>query len=205
MPKRADTDRRAVHFQRGETRIMRYALVYGLLSGLVVAGVIVAGLALGPDSGFHHSVWFGYLVMLVALTFIFVGVKRYRDVERGGVIKFLPAFLMGLAIAACAGIAYVCVWELYEASTGYRFMDEYIAAMLRPRQAEGASAAELARMSVEMESMRASYANPLFRIPMVFLEIFPVGLIVALISAALLRNPRLLPANAAPGGRREPM
>jgi hypothetical protein len=117
------------------------------------------------------------------------------------VIKFLPAFLMGLAIAACAGIAYVCVWELYEASTGYRFMDEYIAAMLRHRQAEGASAAELARMSVEMESMRASYANPLFRIPMVFLEIFPVGLIVALISAALLRNPRLLPANAAPAGR----
>jgi hypothetical protein len=51
-----------------------------------------------------------------------------------------------------------------------------------------------------MESMRASYANPLFRIPMVFLEIFPVGLIVALISAALLRNPRLLPANAAPAG-----
>jgi hypothetical protein len=180
---------------------MRYALVYGLLSGLVVAGVIVTGLALGPDSGFHHSVWFGYLVMLVALTFIFVGVKRYRDVERGGVIKFLPAFLMGLAIAAVAGIAYVCVWELYEASTGYRFMDEYIAAIIRHRQAEGASAAELARVTAEMASMRASYANPLFRIPMVFLEIFPVGLIVALISAALLRNPRLLPANAGPGGR----
>ncbi len=28
--------------------------------------------------------------MLVALTFIFVGVKRYRDVELGGVIKFVP-------------------------------------------------------------------------------------------------------------------
>jgi hypothetical protein len=41
-----------------------------------------------------------------------------------------------------------------------------------------------------------SYANPLFRIPMVFLEIFPVGFIVALISAALLRNPRLLPARS---------
>ena len=180
---------------------MRYALVYGLLSGLVVAGVIVTGLALGPDSGFHHSVWFGYLVMLVALTFIFVGVKRYRDVERGGVIKFLPAFLLGLAIAAVAGIAYVCVWELYEAATGYRFMDEYIAAIIRHRQAEGASAAELARVTAEMESMRTSYANPLFRIPMVFLEIFPVGLLVALISAALLRNPRLLPANAAPAVR----
>jgi hypothetical protein len=110
------------------------------------------------------------------------------------VIKFLPAFAMGLGIAICAGIAYACVWEIYLASTGYHFMDEYIAAILRHRQAEGASATELARMSAEMEPMRASYANPLFRIPMTFLEIFPVGLLVALISAALLRNPRLLPA-----------
>jgi hypothetical protein len=45
-----------------------------------------------------------------------------------------------------------------------------------------------------MESMRTSYANPLFRIPMTFLEIFPVGLLVSLVSASLLRNPKLLPA-----------
>ena len=173
---------------------MKYALVYGLLSGSVIAAVITAALVLGPEG--THSLWFGYLVMLVALTFIFVGVKRYRDVERGGVIKFLPAFGMGLAIAVVAGIAYVCVWEAYLASTGYRFMDEYIAAMIRNSQAEGASAAAIAAQVAEMESMRASYANPLFRIPITFLEIFPVGLLIALISAALLRNPKLLPAVA---------
>jgi hypothetical protein len=171
---------------------MKYALIYGLLSGSVIAAVITAALVLGPED--THSLWFGYLVMLVALTFIFVGVKRYRDVERGGVIKFLPAFGMGLAIAIVAGIAYVCVWEAYLASTGYRFMDEYIAAMIRNSQAEGASAAAIAAQVAEMESMRASYANPLFRLPLTFLEVFPVGLLVALISAALLRNPRLLPA-----------
>src|SRR4051812_30854522 len=108
---------------RGE-KDMKYALVYGLLSGFVVSAVIVAGLAVGGhDSGVFGTLWFGYLVMLIALTFIFVGVKRYRDVERGGVIRFLPAFGMGLAIAACAGLAYACVWEVYLASTGYRFMD----------------------------------------------------------------------------------
>ena len=140
--------------QHGEA-IMKYALVYGLLSGFVVAGVIVAGLAVGGhDSGIFGTLWFGYLVMLVALTFIFVGVKRYRDVERGGVIKFLPAFAMGLGIAICAGIAYACVWEIYLASTGYRFMDEYAAAIIRHRQAEGASAAELARVTADMQSLR---------------------------------------------------
>ena len=175
---------------------MKYAFVYGGLAGLFIILVIMAGLFLIPaDSGFAHSMWFGYLIMLVGMTFIFVGVKRYRDVERGGVIRFLPAFGLGLAIAIVAGIIYVAVWEAYLAATGYRFIDQYIASILHHHQAAGASAAELARQRESLESLRASYANPLFRIPMTFLEIFPVGLLVALVSAALLRNPRLLPLN----------
>jgi hypothetical protein len=47
-----------------------------------------------------------------------------------------------------------------------------------------------------LETMRTQYANPLFRVPMTFLEIFPVGLLVALVSALLLRNPKVLPAAA---------
>ena len=171
---------------------MKYVLIYGLLSGSVIAAVITAALVLGPEG--THSLWFGYSVMLVALTFIFVGVKRYRDVERGGVIKFLPAFGMGLAIAIVAGIAYVGVWESYLAVSGYRFMDEYIAAMISQSRAGGASAAEIARLTAEIEPMRAIYANPLYRMPLTFLEVFPVGLLVAIVSAALLRNPKLLPA-----------
>jgi len=174
---------------------MRYALVYGSLTGLVIILVIMSGLFLIPDgSSFSHSLWFGYLVMLVGTTFIFVGVKRYRDVERGGVIKFGAAFAMGLAIAAAAGVAYVAVWELYLAMTDYKFMDQYIAGIMRARQAAGVSGAALAQEMAKLESMRASYANPLYRIPMTFMEIFPVGFLVALVSALLLRNPKILPA-----------
>ena len=173
---------------------MRYALVYGSLSGLVVIATILAGLTLAERDGFFTSEWFGYLVMLVALSFIFVGVKRYRDVEHGGVIRFGRAFVMGLGIAAVAGLAYVAAWEIYLAATDYRFMDDYIAGIVRARQEAGASAEEIARELASWESMRESYRNPLFRIPVTFLEIFPVGLLVALVSAALLRNPRLLPA-----------
>ena len=173
---------------------MKYALTYGLLSGLVIIATMLVGITMTGQDNFFSSEWFGYLVMLVALTFIFVGVKRYRDVERGGVIKFVPALLMGLSIAAVAGLAYVVVWEIYLAATDYKFMDEYIAGILRAREAEGASAAAIAKETASLEAMRVSYGNPLFRVPMTFLEIFPVGLLVALISAALLRNPRVMPA-----------
>lgn len=173
---------------------MKYALTYGLLSGFVIIATMLTGILLSDQGSFFSSEWFGYLVMLVALTFIFVGVKRYRDVERGGVIKFVPAFAMGLGIAAAAGVAYVVVWEVYLAMTDYAFMDQYIAGIQRAREAEGMSASAMAEEMAKLESMRVNYANPLFRIPMTFLEIFPVGLLVALVSALLLRNPKLLPA-----------
>jgi Protein of unknown function (DUF4199) len=168
---------------------MRYVLTYGLLAGAVIAATISALLA----AGLGHSLWVGYLIMLVALTLIFVGMKRYRDVEKGGVIKFLPAFWVGLGMAVVAGIAYVVVWETYVAVAHYDFMGDYIASIRQEREAAGISGAALAREMAELETMRVQFANPLFRLPMIFLEIFPVGLIVALVSAALLRNPKLLP------------
>lgn len=173
---------------------MRYAATYGLLSGTATCAVLIAGFTLQDHLSAVHQLWFGYLVMLVILTFIFVGVKRYRDVERGGVIKFLPAFGLGLAIAAAAGLAYALLWEVYLAATHYSFMDNYIAGIIRHAKAAGLTGEALARKVAELETMRAQYANPLFRFPMTFLEIFPVGFGVAALSALSLQFPKFLPA-----------
>jgi len=172
---------------------MRYALIYGSLAGFLIISVMLAGIVLTDDHG-SGSMLFGYSVMLVAMSFMFVGVKRYRDVECGGVIRFWPALKMGLGIAVVAGLAYVLVWEIYEASTGYRFMDDYLAAMARDLAAQGRSPAEVAREMAGYDWMRQNYPNPLIRLPLIFSEVFPVGLLAALFSAALLRNPKVLPA-----------
>jgi hypothetical protein len=172
---------------------LKYILTYGGISGAVVIATLMAGLLLGTDSVFS-SVTFGYLVMLVAMTFIFVGVKRYRDLEQGGAIRFRQAFALGLGIAVMAGIVYVGAWEAYLASTNYAFIDQYIAQVMAGHEKAGMTAAALEEARREMDALRTQYAQPWFRLPMTFLEIFPVGLLVALISAALLRNPNLLPA-----------
>ena len=74
------------------------------------------------------------------------------------------------------------------------FADTYARAMIAAQKAKGASPEVLAKLAADMEVFKAQYANPLFRLPMTFIEIFPVGLLVSLISAAILRNPRVLPA-----------
>lgn len=172
----------------------RYSFIYGALSGIISIIVIVAGLTVADRISSFASMWFGYLVMLVALSFVFVGTKRFRDVERGGVIEFGPAFAIGIGITIVASIIYVLVWEAYLWTTGYAFIDQYFAGILKARQAAGLSGAALAEEAAKLETMRAQYRDPLLRLPMTFLEIFPVGLVVALIAAGLLRNPRFLPA-----------
>jgi hypothetical protein len=104
---------------------------------------------------------------------------------------------MGLGISGVAGVIYVLGWEITLAATDYAFAEQYAQAMIEAAQAKGASADEIERMSAEMASFRDIYANPLFRMPITFIEIFPVGVVISLIAAALLRNSRFLPARAA--------
>jgi hypothetical protein len=174
---------------------LRYALVYGGIAGAIVIAIISATIALDLPSH-ATSMWVGYLVMITALSLIFVGTKRYRDVECGGVIGFGRALGLGVAIAAVAALIYTIGWEIYLATSSGDFMAEMTATTLEGMRAEGASEADIAAREAQMQALAESYKSPLFRLPITFIEIFPVGLLVALVSAALLRNPKLLPARA---------
>ena len=172
----------------------RTILVYGALSGTTVICGMILGMTILESGGFSEAL--GYLIMVAALVLIFLGIKRFRDRDQGGVITFGRATLVGLGIAAVAGVMYVVIWEANLAITDYAFMEEYSAAAIAEKEAEGVSEEELAAFRTEMAAMQENYANPLFRIPITFLEIFPVGLIITLISAALLRRPSFMPARA---------
>jgi hypothetical protein len=174
---------------------MRYLFIYGGIAGAIAISALCGSMAFDIPSH-HDSLWFGYLVMLVALSLIFVGVKRYRDVECGGVIRFGRAFALGVGIAAVAAVIYALGWEIYQATSGVDFMADYSRSVIDGMRESGASQAAILAKTAELGSLAESYRNPLFRLPMTFIEIFPVGLLVALVSAALLRNPKLLPARA---------
>ncbi|NYT40892.1 DUF4199 domain-containing protein [Sphingomonas sp. R-74633] len=170
--------------------MLRNILIFGAIGGLIAGGAISVAVLLLKQ----HSMAFGYLSMLVGLSTIFVAIKRQRDVAQGGVIGFMTALGMGVAMSVVAGIFYALAWEVVLQMIGGpgAFIDGFANAMLK-----GLSGDALAKMTAEVESMRASYRNPLFRLPMTFMEIFPVGLFVALVSAGLLCNRRFLPARAA--------
>ncbi|MEL6360281.1 MAG: DUF4199 domain-containing protein [Pseudomonadota bacterium] len=167
--------------------MLRYILTFGPIAGAIVIGVIIIGTSLA-DGG-HTSQTFGYLTMLIALSSIFVAVKQFRDRNQGGVISFWKALQLGLGIAAVAGIVYTIGWETYLAVSGVDFIGEYANSLIEKKTASGASEAEIAKLTAQIEQVKENYKNPFFRLGITFSEIFPVGALVSLVSGGILRNP----------------
>jgi hypothetical protein len=174
--------------------ILRYGIVAGVI--VVIPMLWNFWLGLGPGDKPVHSMLIGYLTMLVALTAVFLGVKRYRDKWLGGTVRFLPALGVGLGISAVASILYVIGWEICMAFSSFDFISHYKAMMIESARAKNSTPAELQQAIAAAESFAKNYVNPMYRMPFTFIEIFPVGVLISLISAAVLRNSRVLPARA---------
>ncbi len=171
-------------------------VLYGCISGLIVIASMIIGYTAADRRGFFASEIFGYLVMLVALSIIFFGIKRARDIEYGGVIKFGKALGIGIAISGIAGAMYVLGWEYYLYLTDYAFIEDYTGLLIEKEKQAGVTGEALEQFRYEMQIMKDRYANPLYRLPMTFIEIFPVGVLISLMSSAVLRNSNILPAKA---------
>lgn len=179
--------------------MLRIILIYGVIGGLIVAVPMgVSMLTLTEETVPENAALYGYLSMLLAFTMVFVGIKHYRDKVLGGVIRFMPALGVGLGISAVASLFWVVGWEITLAS-GFDFAGAYTDSVVAAAEARGAPAAEIDQVRAETAEFLALYANPLFRLPVTFIEMFPIGLLISLISAALLRNSRFLPPRGSSG------
>ena len=173
--------------------MLRKILTFGVIAGLVV-GVpnFLMPVVLQGMPPLTYGMVIGYVTMLIALSAVFLAIKQRRDRDLGGVIRFWPAFGIGLGVTLVASVFYVLAWEAAMAVTHLDFAGGYAHAVIEQSKAAGASAESLAKLTAEMQQFQVDYANPLYRLPMTFIEIFPVGVLVSLVSAALLRNSRFL-------------
>lgn len=174
---------------------------YGLLAGAieVIVGFGLMSLLVGDKGiGIEYGELLGYTTMIVALSMIFFGVKAYRDEYQQGVITFGKAAQVGILITLVASAIYVVGWLIYfHLGSGEEIMNAYVDMQIAEVQNSGRPNEAIEQEIVEIKNATRSYKEqPLFMIGITFIEIFPVGLIISLISAALLRkqDPQLSPA-----------
>ncbi|HKP15298.1 MAG TPA: DUF4199 domain-containing protein [Gemmatimonadaceae bacterium] len=162
-------------------------LTFGLLSGLVISGTLLALLPLQEQV---HSILLGYAAMLAAFLLIWFGIRSYRDNVAGGRVRFGRAFAVGALIALVSSLCYTATWEVIYFGVGTNFVANYQAHQLAEARAKGATPAELDAKAAEMKKFAESYENPVINSAMTLMEPLPLGLLVALISAGLLSRKR---------------
>ena len=167
----------------------KIVIVCGLIAGVIVAAMMVISIAICYRRGsFEGNMLIGYATMLLAFSMIFVGIKNYRDKQSNGLISFGKAFRIGLYLSLVASTVYVAVWLVDYYLFVPDFMDKYTATTLNAAKAGGASQDELNKQAAEMAGYKDMYKNPLLVILLTYSEILPIGLVVTLISALILKR-----------------
>lgn len=174
----------------------RIILIYGLISGAIIGGMILITIPLYNSGTLNmdNGELLGYSTMAIAFALIFFGVKSYRDKELQGEISFWKAVKLGLLIYLVAGVIYALCWEVAYNQYGDSFMQKMVEHTMENLKAEGATEAEIAAKRADWEKFSELYKNPVVRFCITVLEPSPVGVLIAFISAALLRRKDFLPA-----------
>jgi hypothetical protein len=171
-----------------ETAVKKTILVFGLISGAISSLMMVATVPFVDRIGFDKGVFVGYTAIVLSFLLVYFGIRSYRDNVGNGQITFGKAFAVGLGITVISCIFYVVTWEILYFNFLPDFMDKYNAYMVEKLKVSGASAAVVQVKLEELKRYKELYQNPLFNAAMTFLEPLPIGLMITLISAAILRK-----------------
>ncbi|MDB5150707.1 MAG: hypothetical protein JWQ57_4727 [Mucilaginibacter sp.] len=164
-------------------------LVFGSISGLIIAATGgISGALCYNNPNFQGNMWVGYGSMLLAFSLIFVAIKNYRDKYNEGIISFGKAFRIGLYIVLITSTVYVLIWLIEFYTFFPDFMTKYVAHILNDAKAHGATDAELKQKAAGMATYVKMYQNPFGVIVLTYMEILPVGLVIALIAALILKR-----------------
>lgn len=168
----------------------KIVLTFGLISGGIISAMtaIMLPLCMNGTIDMDNSEIIGYSSMVLAFLLVFFGIRSYRENVAGGTITFGKAFKVGILITLITCAVYVVAWEIVYFNFIPDFMDRFAALSIQKLRDQGASDAAIATATKDMARFKELYKNPLFNIGVTFMEIFPVGLIVTLISSAILRR-----------------
>jgi Protein of unknown function (DUF4199) len=174
--------------------MQRTVLTFGMISGLII---LILGYATRPiwmdaDGKMDMSTGelLGYINMIIALSMIFFGIRQFRDRHLEGKITFGKAFKVGFLISLVASVIYMVGWMIYynTSEMAQSFPAQYMAYMKEQWLASGMTPEQISEKAAGYEKNMKLYNNPVIMAGMTLVEILPVGLLVSLISAFILKK-----------------
>src|ERR1700741_5352728 len=166
-------------------------LTFGLISGAIISALMMATIPFAHRIGMGSAMVIGYTTMVLAFLLVFFGIRSYRENVGDGQISFGRALGVGLLIMLITCVFYVAIWEVMYHVFMPNFVDEYMTHAVDRVRASGKSPQEIETEIANMRSMMQLYKSNIFvNVGMTLLEPLPVGLLMTLLSAAILRKRR---------------
>jgi hypothetical protein len=172
-------------------------VTFGLISGAVASALMLLTLPFLDRIGFDRGEVIGYAGIVLSFLLVFFGIRSYRDNVADGSVTFARAFTVGILISLISSACYVVTWEFIYFKLAPGFFEKYSAYAVAHARASGATPEAIEQTARQMQSLKALYDRPLVNAAMTFLEPFPVGLVMTLISAGVLRRGSRTPTAAA--------
>jgi hypothetical protein len=178
----------------GEAHMKKTILTFGLISGAISSLVMLVIVPFADRIGFERGPVIGYTSIVLSFLLVYFGIRSYRDNVSHGQITFLKAFAVGISITLISCVCYVVTWEVVYYNFLPDFWDKYGAHLVVKLRASGASDAAVQARLQEVATYKELYKNPFFNAVLTFIDPFPIGLVITLISAlALRRTPQSQP------------
>ncbi|MEL7271264.1 MAG: DUF4199 domain-containing protein [Bacteroidota bacterium] len=129
----------------------------------------------------------GYASMIVSLSFVFFGIKYYRERENEGKISFKRGLTIGVLISLITAVVFGILDVIYVEVLNPEFMDNYYMESVQALE-ETLSGEALKTQLALLESQKEVFANPLFTFGIMAVTVFVIGFIISLISAWILQR-----------------
>ena len=162
-------------------------LTFGLISGVLSSVMMCATLPFLHDHG-NQGMLVGYTTIVLSFLLVFFGIRSYRDNLANGAITFGRAFTIGLSITLISCVFYVVTWEIVYFNFLHGFMDSYFTQQIQKVQSTPGAPEAIQAKVASIRHSQQLYANPFVNALYTFIEPFPVGLLITLISSATLRK-----------------
>jgi hypothetical protein len=166
----------------------RTVLTFGLMSGAISAATMLATLPFVNKIGWEKGEILGYTVIVLSALMVFFGVRSYRENVGGGRLTFGRGLAVGILITLISSACYVGTWEIIYYRLMPGFAEKYAAHMVEHAKASGASQQKIDETERQAKQFKQMYDNPAINVAMTFAEVFPIGLVVTLVSAGILRK-----------------
>ncbi|KAF2519099.1 DUF4199 domain-containing protein [Flavobacterium salilacus subsp. salilacus] len=162
---------------------------FGVIAGFISTIGFVIG-TINPDTiDMEKGMIYGFASMILAFSLTFVAIKNYRDKYNGGAVSFKKAFLIGLYISLIASSIYVAVWLVEYYFILDNFWGKYAEMHQANLVAEGLSQEKIATEMATIDGYKELYDNnPLLAGLITYTEILPLGIVISLIAAAILKR-----------------